>query len=146
MPYAVEFRHVSPQSIAVVRRQARAGELSVIVPQACGEVWNFVRANGIAGAGRHVAVYLDCVMHLEVGVEVSGPIQGDGNVVPSVTPSGLVATTMHVGPYSQLGKAYDALNEWCKGHERTPAGVYWEIYGHWTDDETRLETEVFCLL
>ena len=59
MKYIVEARHVDPLPIAAVRRRARPAELSKVVPDACGEVWNFVRASGIPNTGRMVAVYLD---------------------------------------------------------------------------------------
>jgi len=31
----------------------RLRELSKVIPQACGEVWNFIRATKFAGAGTH---------------------------------------------------------------------------------------------
>jgi hypothetical protein len=43
---------------AVIRRHASASELSRVVPQCCGLVWNAVRAQQ-ARAGRHVAIYWD---------------------------------------------------------------------------------------
>ena len=62
--------------ILVVRRRASAQELSRIVPEACGIVWNVIRAQQIKGAGRHVAVYLDGQINLEVGVELETPVAG----------------------------------------------------------------------
>jgi len=58
--------------LAVIRRQARASELSRVVPECCGLVWNAVRAQQ-AKAGRHVAIYWDGTIRLEVGVELFGP-------------------------------------------------------------------------
>lgn len=146
MTYAVEVRRVEARPLAVVRRQAGQHELARVVPDACGEVWAFVRAAGIDHAGRHVAVYLDGAINLEVGVEVDRPIAGDGRVVPSSTPAGTVATTAHLGPYHLLGAAHEAVRAWCADHGRAAAGPNWEIYGHWTDDPAQLRTDVFYLL
>jgi effector-binding domain-containing protein len=146
MTYQVEVKRVEPIPIAVVRRRAAQHELSVVVPAACGEVWNFIRAARIERPGRHVAVYLDGQINLEVGAEVPGPFQGDGQVVYSATPAGLVATTAHMGPYHLLGDAYAAINKWCADHQLTAAGPTWEIYGHWDDDPSKLRTDVFILL
>jgi effector-binding domain-containing protein len=146
MPYQVEVKQVEPQPIAVVRRRARQHELSKVVPQACGEVWDFIRASNIPSPGLHVAVYLDGEMNLEVGALVSAPFVGDGNVVCSATPGGRVATTAHFGPYSRLGDAHQAVHDWCAAQGYRLAGPSWELYGHWTDDESQLRTDVFWLL
>ena len=53
-----------------------------------------------ARAGRHVAIYWDGSIRLEVGVELYGPFAEEGEVVHSATPAGPVAWTTHFGPYS----------------------------------------------
>src|SRR3954451_18397691 len=103
MGYDVRLENVSGgRAIAVVRRRARAAELAKVVPAACGVVWDALRALQVKGAGRHVAIYLDGEINLEVGVELDAPFAGHGDVVGSTTPSGTVATTTHFGPYGQL--------------------------------------------
>ena len=146
MTDSVQLKYVAAQPIAVVRRQATSTELARVVPAGCGEVWNFVRSTGVTGAGRHIAVYLDCLINLEVGVEVTGPFAGDGNVVCSATPAGNVATATHLGPYDRLDEAHSAIRNWCAAHHRALAGPQWEIYGHWTDDPSQLRTDVLYLL
>jgi effector-binding domain-containing protein len=146
MSYAVQVVTVPPIPLAVVRRTAPQSQLSQVVPAACGEVWQFVRANAVPDPDRHVAVYLDGAINLEVGVIVGGPFAGDGNVVASATPSGTAATTAHLGSYGQLGAAHRAILDWCAANGRALAGPNWEIYGHWTDDPARLRTDVFYLL
>ena len=135
---------------AVVRRRARAQELSKVVPDACGLVWRVMKAQQVHGAGRHVALYLDDQINLEVGVELQTPFEGHGEVVGSSLPSGNVASTVHFGPYNQLRAAHDAIHDWCKTHGHTLAGPRWEIYGHWEDawnrDPSQIRTDVFYLL
>ena len=149
MHYAVQVKQLGSQPIAVVRRRAKPEELSKVVPDGCGTVWSVVRAQKIA-AGRHVAVYLDGAITLEVGVEVHAPFAGHGDVVSSGTPAGTVATTAHFGPYNQLGKAHSAIRQWCLDHGSRLAGPNWEIYGHWVDewnrDPSKIRTDVFYLL
>lgn len=145
MPYQVRTEQVEPQPIAVVRFRARRDELSTVIPAACGEVWNFIRAAKLDRPGRHVAVYLDGEINIECGAEVAGPFAGNGRVVYSTTPSGKVVTTTHIGPYARLGEAHMAVREWLADNN-LPAGVNWEIYGHWTDDPTQLRTDVYYLI
>jgi effector-binding domain-containing protein len=150
MEYDIRVETHGGRPLAVVRRRARGQELSRVVPEACGAVWNVLRAQKVAGAGRHVAVYLDGQINLEVGVEMDTPFAGHGEVVNSATPAGLVATTTHHGPYHLLAAAHEAIRVWCRDHGYTVAGPQWEIYGHWKDewnhDPGKIVTDVFYLL
>src|SRR5262249_49921156 len=150
MAYEVRLEQRGSQPLAVVRRRASAKELARVVPEACGLVWGVVRAQKIAGAGRHVALYWDGEINLEVGVELEAPFAGHGEVVGSATPAGPVATTTHLGPYGRLNLAHQAVCQWCADHGYALAGPSWEIYGHWIDawntDPSQIRTDVFYLL
>jgi effector-binding domain-containing protein len=150
MTYSIRLEQLVGRPLAVVRRQAKLQDLSKVVPDSCGAVWKVVRAQQIPGAGRHIAVYLDDVINLEVGVELDAPFNGHGEVVGSISPSGTVATTTHYGPYAQLHKAHEAVRQWCANSGHTLAGPNWEIYGHWKDewntDPSKITTDVFYLL
>jgi len=147
----VELRRLDSVPLAVIRRQVRPADLSRVIPECCGLVWNAVRAQK-APAGRHVALYwdFDSTVRLEVGVELLGAFAEDGDIVRSGTPSGLVASATHFGPYGGLRAAHDAVHEWCMSNNQRVAGPSWEIYGHWLDewngDPSRIRTDVFYLL
>jgi len=146
MPYHVELKTVAAQMIAAIRIRSAIEHLSRDIPPACGEVWEFVKANRIAGAGKLVAIYWDNEMNLEVGVEVGQTLAGNDRVICSSLPAGLVAATVHWGPYSGLGAAHAAVQKWCKDHGHEPIRPCWELYGHWSDDPSQLRTDVFYLL
>ena len=146
MDYQIQLTTVEPHLTAVVRASARLTQLTQVVPQLCGEVWTYMRSTTQPRPGRHLALYLNDVINLEVGAEVSQPFTGDGRVICSKTPGGLVATTVHIGPYNRLGDAHDAIIQWCAKQGHALAGPRWEIYGHWTDDPTQLRTDVYWLL
>jgi effector-binding domain-containing protein len=135
--------------LAVVRRQAQPADLPRLVPQCCGLVWNVVRAQR-APAGRHVAIYWDGTIRVEVGVELQGSFTDDGEVVRSATPAGLVAFATHLGPYQGLRAAHDAVKTWCRASGHRLAGPSWEIYGHWLPEwnknPSQIRTDVFWLL
>ncbi len=150
MGYVVRREQHAGQPVAVVRRRASLQQLAQVVPAACGTVWTVLRSQQVAGAGRHVAIYRDCQINLEVGADVAQPFAGHGEVVGSTTPSGLVATTTHYGPYQRLSEAHEAIRQWCASQGYTLAGPNWEVYGHWTDecnsDPSKIRTDVFYLL
>src|SRR6476469_2322329 len=146
MVYDVRVERVESRPLVVVRRRAKQQELSKVVPEACGAVWNVIRAQQVAGAGRHVAVYLDCEINLEIGVELEKPWAGLGEVVGSLTPAGLVATTTHFGPYGLMSHAHEAIHQWCAANGYKLAAPSWEIYGHWKDewnsDPSKIRTDI----
>jgi effector-binding domain-containing protein len=147
--YNVQIQQVDSVPLAVVRRQARPSELSTLVPEGCGLVWEAVRSQRTK-AGRHVAIYWDDSIRLEVGVELLGPFTDDGDVVVSATPAGTVATVTHLGLYAGLGAAHDAVRRWCSEHGQRLAGPSWEIYGHWQRewdaDPSAIRTDICYLL
>jgi DNA gyrase inhibitor GyrI len=79
------------------------------------------------------------------GVQVIRPFSDAGEVVCTETPAGEVAMTTHIGNYGKLAGAHAAINSWRAASGRTSA-CSWEIYGDWTDDEAKLETQVVYLL
>ena len=147
--YEVRLQHLESIPVAVVRRQARPEELSQLVPQCCGLVWNALRAQQVRG-GRHVAIYWDAAIRLEIGAEVNGPFVEEGELVRSATPAGTIASVTHLGPYGGLGAAHQAVHDWCKARNHRLAGPKWEIYGHWLSewdtDPSQIRTDVFYLV
>lgn len=85
-------------------------------------------------------------MECDFGVEVSGPFPSEGEIVFTHTPVGYIASTMHIGPPSQLASAAAATEEWCRANHRSLAGISWEIYGDPGDDPATIEVQVFYLL
>jgi hypothetical protein len=132
--------------MAAVCRLTSQDQLSKVIPDACGEVWAFIRAMNISHLGINVCVYLDLAMNLECGVLVAQHFGPSGNVICTATPGGQVATTIHLGPYNRLGEAHDAIQNWCRAQALVIAGPFWEVYDHWNDDPAKLRTDVFYLL
>lgn len=148
-PHTVHFEHIDSIPLAVIKGRAEKADLGKIVPEWCGLVWRAVRAQQAKG-GRHVALYWDGAIRLEVGVELLSPFEDTGEVMKSATPSGTVAWTTHLGPYGGLGAANAAIKDWCKAKGHRLAGPSWEIYGHWQPewnaDPSRIRTDVFWLV
>ena len=150
MQHPIELTRSEAIHTAVIRDQVEAKELSRFVPMACGEVWNFIRDAGLPRPGRHVALYLDGQGTVEVGAEVAEPFVGNERVQCSQLPAGRVATSVHLGPYSGLASAHEAIRRWCREQGHALRGICWEIYGHWDEswntDSSKIRTDVFYLL
>jgi effector-binding domain-containing protein len=148
----IRFERAEARRLAVVRRNTPRNQLSKVVPEACGLVWNAIKAAGAQG-GRHVALYLGAsegLVSVEIGAEVASPFPGHGEVVASATPAGEVATAAHFGPYGSLGRAHDAIKKACSLRDLPLDGRSWEVYGHWlpewNSDPSKIRTDVFYLI
>jgi effector-binding domain-containing protein len=147
----VSLQTAASRRLAVVRRSVRLGAVASAWRPALDQVWVFLRSRPSLRTGCNVFLYYhpshrDEPMNVDFGVEVLDPFEGDGEVFATETPSGEVAVALHVGPYSRLNETHDAVHAWASANQREFAGRSWEIYGHWQDDETKLETNVVYLL
>jgi len=101
-------------------------------------------------AGRHVAVYLNTAIDVEIGVELNEAFVSDGAVVASSLPGGAVATAVHLGPYHLLGDTHKQVLAWIEAHDLRATGICWEIYDHWRVDwdqnPSQIRTDVFYQL
>lgn len=148
MTYEVEEGVEPERPTAVAKGRASFEELPQEIQRLIDVVYEGLRKAGISRTGKNIVLYDDHSdeMEIEVGVEVSDLIEASELVVSSVLPSGAVAKTLHTGSYSDLHKAHRAIQDWCEDNDRKLAGPNWEIYGHWSDDESQLETDVYYLL
>jgi hypothetical protein len=85
-------------------------------------------------------------MNVDFGVQVIRPFERSGEVFSTETPAGRVATALHIGPYTRIGEAHQAIHAWAKDNAVKFAGKSWEIYGDWSNDESTLETRIEYLL
>ena len=146
---AVQPQQLKSIPLAVIRRQARPSELSRLVPEYCGLIWNEVRAQQ-AKAGRNVAIYWNSEIRLEVGVELLGPFIRQGEVVLSATPAGAVASATHFGPYSRPRRGARRSPPVVQGqqpHSRRPQlGDLSSLQPEWNTNPSQIRTDVYYQL
>lgn len=152
MNYQIVTKNVSAQTLAAVRRRVRIGEVGKAWKPALDLVWEFLgRHEGLRTDGHNCFLYHhpgpgEEVMMVEFGVQVVRPFPDEGEVVCTETPAGEVVMTTHIGSYAKLAAAHQAIHSWRAATGRTFGACSWEIYGDWTDDETKIETQVVYLL
>ena len=147
--YRVSIQQVAARPIAAVRARVAADRVSAEFARHLDQVYAASRSNGLRLDGQNIFVYReagDGFLEVDFGVGALANVPTVGAVRQTETPAGRVAMTTHWGDYGVLGRAHDAVIRWCEenGHER--AGPRWEVYGHWTDDPTKVRTDVFYLL
>jgi effector-binding domain-containing protein len=148
----VSVQTVKSRKLAAVRREVALGAVTAAWRPALDLVWEFLRGRpGLRSDGHNVFLYhhpltKGAPMNVDFGVEVTAGFEPSGEVRATETPAGEVATGTHVGGYDRLNEAHAAIHAWAHEHNRTFAGQSWEIYGDWTDDESKLETTIQYLL
>src|SRR5258706_4680424 len=152
MDYQVVTKPVSAQPLGAVRRRVRIGDVGSAWKPALDLVWEFLRRQeDLRTDGHNCFLYQhpapdEAAMVVDFGVQVIRPFQNAGEVVCTQTPAGEVAITTHIGSYGKLAAAHEAINSWRAATGRVFGAYSWEVYGDWTDDESKLETQVVYLL
>jgi effector-binding domain-containing protein len=144
--HEISLRDVPARRTAVIARATTWAEFPALWRELLDEVYAVLVRIGEPSPGGNVMLYRDDVPHVEVGVEVAAPFPAAGPVICSALPAGQVATTVHRGPYGQLGTAHAAVRAWCAARGLPLAGPRWEVYGDWREDPAELETAVSYLI
>ena len=146
MTYQVQIVNARPTLLAAVRSRTTQQALGTLIPQALAAVYVFLKTAPVRQQGHNVVVYLDAVMNVEIGIQVSAEFDHTATILCSATPGGTAAKTLHLGPYSALPQAHAAVRRWGTENSRELAGPNWEVYGDWHDDPQKLRTDVYYLL
>jgi len=147
--YSVSVRRAAPRAIAAVPARLPVARVPALFKSYLDQVYAAARGGAISLDGQNIFVYRDAgeagVADIEFGVGVTKPFDAVGPVRPSELPVGEVATTTHWRDY-KLGGAHEAVIAWCWEHGRALTGTRWEVYGHWSDDASKVRTDVYYLL
>ncbi|WP_295790794.1 GyrI-like domain-containing protein [Mucilaginibacter sp.] len=105
------------------------------------KMWPVIKAKGLKHKGLNIWIY-EANEKVFAGVELEDT---------SITDTGLEQKTIllpryayykHIGSYSQLKQAGDNMRNEIQKMGLKARLPYIEIYGHWTNDESKLETEM----
>ena len=108
-------------------------------------LWMEVKSKNIKNKGINYWVYNRNDM-LFTGVELDQDLPGDSKLQSMEINLSKYAYWKHIGPYSKLKDAYNGMHSEL---ENRNLGFYYpflEIYGHWTNDESKFETEIIFSL
>jgi effector-binding domain-containing protein len=123
------------------QNKARGDEMMELL----GQVWAEVGEKKLTSTGINHAVY-DCGDIVFSGLELTSSDEIQTSLVKKEFTFPKYAYWKHVGPYSEFGNVYGEMHAAIKELGFTNACPSMEIYGHWTDDESKLETEIFITL
>lgn len=109
-----------------------------------GRVWSVVKEKNVATEGKNIWVY-------GPGNAIFAGVRLEGDT--AVTPLELLELAIprhayykHIGPYQVIPQTGRQMRVEIQERGFTIESPYIEIYGHWTKDENKLETELIFAL
>lgn len=133
MPYDVQVTEVTPKLVAATKVHTNLRQIGSDIATGFGTLMQGLGKEGLMPSGAPLIVYHDVIDEqtdgdIEICVPIAREIDNPAEVYSRELEGGTVATTMHHGPYEQIGSAYHTLTGWISEHGHEIAGPPREIY------------------
>jgi DNA-binding transcriptional MerR regulator len=146
----VGLKELADQFILGVRFNTTYGKLDENIGSAFGEIFACLGERGEFPSGPPFSIYYgeewdESDIDMELCVPVVRPMGGRDRVTARELAGGLMASTLHMGPYHEIAEAYQALDLWVKAQGHEYAGPPRETYlvgPEQVEEEADLRTEV----
>ncbi len=148
MTYPCEIKEQPAQPTLSIRTQTSVQNMPQVLGQVFGEIAQYLGRLGEQPAGMPYTAYFNMDMQnldVEIGFPVARPLPAQGQIQPSEIPGGQVATCLFVGPYDQLGLAYEALTKYATDQGFSPTGAAYEFYLNDPRQEPKQEPQTLIL-
>ena len=119
------------QPVISIRKTTSVGNLKEELGQAFMAVIQYLVELGETPAGPVFACYYNMDMeHLDVemGIPVSKPLAGRGEIAAGSIPAGKQASVVYKGAYTEMKEVYEGLTGWIESNGHIPTGVVYEFY------------------
>jgi effector-binding domain-containing protein len=140
-----EIVELPARSAAVVRIEGPVSDMPSMMGEAFDLTMKAITASGASYAGHPFARYVAFgpQIEAEVGFPFSGTVNPTDRVYICELPGGRTVTTTHVGPYDQIGEAWERVQAWMKDHGLESKEPPWEAYLTGPEDPGPPITEIF---
>lgn len=135
MPYEVTVKEIPARHVAVLRRRVTAEGVGPAVAEGFATIAATIGRSGAGFAGPPTLVMTEVLDpdgggegEVELAFPTATAFPGLGDVVGEDRPAELVASTVHRGPYEEVGPAYTAVEQWVTEHGHAATGAPREVY------------------
>jgi len=133
MQYEIEIVESNAQTIASIRLTTDLRRISDDIGTGFGTLMQSLSHAQLPPAGSPFIVYHDVIDEdtegdIELAVPVAAATRAGAELNIRQIPGGAMATTVHRGPYHEVGPAYHALTTWITEHGHHIAGPPRETY------------------
>jgi effector-binding domain-containing protein len=109
------------------------------------KMWPVIKARGVKHKGMNIWVY-EANEKVFAGVELVSPSVEDTGLEQKTISLKKYAYHKHIGPYSLVTQAGDYMQNEIRKMGLKSTLPHIEIYGHWTNDDSKLETELLMAI
>jgi effector-binding domain-containing protein len=131
MEYSCEIKEQPAQPILSIQTRTPVQMLPQVLGRAFDALMQHLASHGEYPAGAPFVAYYNMDMQdldLEIGFPVTHPVEGSGEIESGSIPAGRFGSTLHTGPYPEIGPAYETLTAWLRRQGLEPTGVAYEYY------------------
>ena len=127
--------------VAIAKNKDYAGTAFMLM----NKMWQTVKANELKNKGVNIWVY-ESNEKVFAGVELTDTHTDRTGLEQKSIALNKYAYYKHIGSYNLIKQVGQNMRDELKNRGLEVSFPYVEIYGHWTNDETRLETELLMCL
>ena len=109
------------------------------------KMWQIVKSNNLKNKGLNIWIY-EPNEKIFAGVELDHIDKHNTGLEQKIINLTKYAYYKHIGPYNLIKQVGQNMIDELKRGGFEISDPYIEIYGHWTNDETKLETELLMSL
>lgn len=113
--------------------------------QLMDKMWTVVKSNGLKNKGLNIWIY-EPGEKVFAGVELDRYPEEDFGLLQKTITIPKYARYKHTGPYSLIKQSGQLMSDELKKKGFEVLLPYIEIYGHWTNDESKLETDLIMTI
>jgi len=131
MAFQCEIKEQVAQPTLSIRARTPIQGLPKLLGESYGKIGEYLAELGEQPAGAPFAAYYNMDMQdldVEIGFPVAKPLARKGDIQASEVPGGKLGYVLHIGRYSEIAPAYDALTEYVIEQGYEPTGVSYEFY------------------
>jgi len=129
---AIEVKNVDAQKAIVIKYDVPSKEVGPSMGKAFEKLYTYIMSNSIAPAGPPFSVYYSFDPNgntvFEVGVPVSGAVEGNEELVYKEFPAVKAVSTLYKGAYEDMQPAYGELSNYIASNGLEATGTSWEVY------------------
>lgn len=149
-PIDIEHRSVEATPAAAISEIVDVADALSWYQGALGELYATLDAQGVPVSGTGGGIFANDLFSHERGqatifLPCEGPVRPMGRVTALLVPAAELATTLHIGPHTDIDRAYGALGTYVTQHALAvdgPIREYYPVGRHETADEAQWQTEI----
>ncbi|XOV85085.1 MAG: GyrI-like domain-containing protein [bacterium] len=146
MSYDIELVIADPQPALVVETRCDASEFSAVLASSFGKIFQHLAGSNQHPHGMPFMRYLEMTeTSFLIQAGIPSDQAGKGEIQSIELPGGRLATTLFLGPYDEVGVAWDALHSWARERHLDLMGG-WDVYENDPDtvsDPSELRTRLY---